>query len=623
MCGVVGIFNPQGGVSEHELLAMDKLIDYRGPDDHGAFLDRGVGLAHRRLTILDLTTKGHQPMSSADGRYVISYNGEIYNFARLRTELEERKIQVSSTGDTEPLLEHISAFGLDDTLSKMEGMFAFALWDRELGTVTLVRDRHGIKPMYYQRSAGGTLRFASEMKCLLDGSSQVDISSLHSMILGLDFPPSSHSLFRGINSVEPGTYVRFDRELRESRRSFFRVSDFADPDKYRKLQASDPKEIVEMLDQALQRSTELRMISDVPVASLISGGIDSALVSALARSRLDELKLFHADVVGASEREEAETFAREMGCEFYAVTVTPDDMLDYAPEVTYHFEHPIVQLTNAVPFYLVSRLVSEHGIKVLLTGEGSDEYFIGYAKNVAHRFLSGLQSIKGRARKIVHRVPTVGRMIWPAPEAGAEHHIGRLLLRYELDEQLVRGAEVFQHVDNQKERDWSTLALTLVDDVLVSLLARNDRLAMAWGLESRFPFLGHEVASLALNLPSRFKVHRGLRLYNRKHPFLVDKWVVRQVGRRYVSTAARKPKYVFGGGYESFPIEPELFEDGFLAELYGLSAKRARHLADSTPPLLRARFMLIELWGQLFARRKSVDETRAWLRAHVKVPKPN
>jgi asparagine synthase (glutamine-hydrolysing) len=622
VCGVVGIFNPKGDVSEHELLAMDKLIDYRGPDDHGVFLDHGIGLGHRRLTILDLTTRGHQPMSSADGRFVISYNGEIYNFAKLRSELEERGIEVSSTGDTEPLLEHIASFGLDDTLAKMEGMFAFALWDRELDTVTLVRDRHGIKPMYYCCAADGVLRFASEMKCLLNGNLQVDISSLHSMILGLDFPPWSHSLFRGINSVEPGTYVRFDRELRESRQSYFRVSDFADPDKYRELRAADSEEIVERLDQALQRSTEMRMISDVPVASLISGGIDSGLVSALARSRLSELKLFHADVVGASEREESEAFAKELGCEFHAVTVTPEDMLDYAAEVTYHFEHPFVQLTNAVPFYLVSRLVSRNGIKVLLTGEGSDEYFIGYAKNVAHQFLSGVDSVKSRARKLVQMVPAIGPMIWPSPEAKAEHHIGKLLLRYELDEQIVQGEEVFKHVDKKKERDWLTLALVLVNDVLAGLLARNDRLAMAWGLESRFPFLGHEVASLALNLPSRFKVRRGLRIHNAKHPFFIDKWVIRQVGRRYVPAAARKPKYVFGGGYESFTIGQELFKDGFLAELYGLSAKRVRHLVDSTPPLLRARFMLIELWGQIFARRRPVSEAQDWLRAHVTSPKP-
>ncbi len=621
MCGVVGIFNPRGEVSEHELFAMHKLIDYRGPDDHGTFREGGVGLGHRRLTILDLTTRGHQPMCSADGRFVISYNGEIYNFAVLRTELEGRGIQVSSTGDTEPLLEHIASFGLDDTLAKVEGMFAFALWDRELGTVTLVRDRHGIKPMYYRCGEDGILRFASEMKCLLNGGPPVDLSSLHGMILGLDFPPWSHSLFRGISSVEPGTYVRFDRELHESRRSFFRVSDFADQERYRELEAAGDKEIVERLDQALQRSTELRMISDVPVASLISGGVDSALVSALARSRLSELNLFHADVVGASERKEAEALAREVGCEFHAVTVTPDDMLDYAAEVTYHFEHPIVQLTNAVPFYLVSKLVSSHGIKVLLTGEGSDEYFMGYPKNVAHQVLSRLESVKSRARKLVHGVPAVGRMIWPSPDARAEHHIGNLLLRYELHEQIVHGAEVFRHVDKKKERDWSTLALVLVNDVLISLLARNDRLAMAWGLESRFPFLGHEVASLALNLPIRFKVRRGLRFYNSKHPFLVDKWLVRQVGRRYVPQAAQKPKYVFGGGYESFTIGQGLFEDGFLAELYGLSAKRVRHLVDSTPPLLRARFMLIELWGQIFARRRPVCEARDWLRTHVTVPK--
>lgn len=621
MCGVVGIFNPRGEASERELLGMSKLIDYRGPDDDGTFVERSIALGHRRLTILDLTQRGHQPMASASGRFVISYNGEIYNFADLRAELADRGIEVSSTGDTEPLLEHIAAFGIDATLARVEGMFAFALWDRELDTVTLARDRHGIKPMYYARGADGALRFASEMKCLLNGSPRVDISSLHSMILGLDFPPGAHSLFRGIRSVEPGSYVRFDAELRATHKSFFRVSEFADPDTYRRLEASDREEITDRLDQALQRSTELRMISDVPVASLISGGIDSALVSALARSRLPELHLFHADVVGASEREQAESFARQLGCEFHAVTVTPDDMLDYAAEVTYHFEHPFVQLTNAVPFYLVSRLVSQNGIKVVLTGEGSDEYFIGYAKDVARQFLRGLDSAKGFARSLVHRVPTVGKMLWPAPDAGTEHHIGRLLLRYEPEEQVARGEETFGHVAKKRERDWLTLALALVNDVLPGLLARNDRLAMAWGLESRFPFLGHDVAGLALNLPSRHKVRPALRMHNAKHPFFVDKAAVREVGRRYVPEAARKAKYVFGGGYESFEIRQGLFEDGFIAELYGLSNRRVRHLVESTPPLLRARFMLIELWGQIFALGKRVPQAREWLRAHVTPPR--
>ncbi len=619
MCGIVGIVDPKGRAQERELREMSRLIAYRGPDGDGVTLQGPVAFGHRRLTILDLTQRGHQPMTSANGRFLITYNGEIYNFAALRSDLIERGIPVGSTGDTEPLLEHIAAFGLDATLAKIEGMFAFAVWDRERESLALARDRHGIKPLYYKRGGDGALRFASEMKCLVDGGSQVDRSSLHSMILGLHFPPGHHTLFTDVRSVEPGTTVTFDRDLRETQRSFFRVRDFASPALYQELDACSATQVVDRLDTALQRSTDLHIISDVPVASLISGGIDSALVSALARQRIPDLQLFHADVLGASERHGAEEFARAIGCELHTVEVDDGDLLQYAPEVTYHFEHPFVQLTNAVPFYLVSRLVARQGYKVLLTGEGSDEYFLGYAKVAARQYLRGLERVKGGARRLFHRIPVVGRTVWPSPDETVPHQIARLLLRYELDERAERGASTFAHVANMRERDWMTLALHMATDTLPSLLARNDRLAMAWGLESRFPFLGHDVAALALNLPSRFKVRPSLRFHDRNHPFLVDKWAVRQVGLRHVPVAARRAKTVFGGDYDRVQVEPELFADGLLADLYGLPRERLHHLVESTPPALRGKLVLFELWGRLFAMGRSVAEAQTWLRKHVRM----
>lgn len=448
MCGLVGeCTRPEievGGEAIRRALAP---IRHRGPDGDGVWTAPGVGLGHVRLAILDLSALAAQPMVSADGRYVLAFNGEIYNFRQLREELVAHRVAVRSTGDTEVLLAQFARFGVTATLPKLEGDWAIAVWDRQEELLTLARDVHGVKPLYYTRTSSGGIRFGSEHKALLGTgpeAAEPSVAAVNSALLGYSVTWGDRTLYQGVRAVRPGEQLTFDRRRGTvERRRFASVLDWVDDDLYRELAAAPTGEVVRRVRQALDAGVRSRLVSDAPVACLASGGVDSSLIATLAAAARPDLPLYHADVVSDSERPAAEALARALDRPLRAVRVTDQDVLASIPTVTWYNDGPLIYHLNALPFFAVCELAAGDGIKVLLTGEGSDEYFIGYPQDALQPVLDLIGRVKSIPRGWLSRLSAKGTaLLWPQPEEGFPHQLAQLSSAFEQPQTQIGRAHV-------------------------------------------------------------------------------------------------------------------------------------------------------------------------------------
>ena len=623
MCGIVGIFRPDlSQVTEQEVWSMLNRISYRGPDGSGIHVAEGIGLGHVRLAIQDLTPLAAQPMISHDKRYVLTYNGEIYNVHELQEELKIEGILLKSTGDTEALLEYAAKFGIKATLNKIEGMFAFALWDQQQRTLIMARDRHGIKPLYYATGLRGELRFASEMKALISSQPEPDMCTLNATLLGLGATWGDPTVFRGVQHVCPGQWLVFNQKGDMARHVFFDIKDFADRDFYGRLNRLSKNEVLDAVGHAMDESVRLHLISDAPVGAFVSGGVDSSVITAIAAKYYPNLKLYHANVTSDSEKSVAERLAKTLNLELLSVDVTDQDVIDSTPVATYHYEMPMMyHFGSCVPFYKVSELAAKDGIKVVLTGEGSDEYFLGYPIYAIRPYLLKYQQILRFFQNIIHWFPALGKLLWPRIEEDPAYQLRNLMFRYELDERLSTTSRAFNFIHHPTELDRHVMSIDMVIGNVTTLLHRNDRLAMAWGLESRFPFLGHGLARLAANLPGRYKIHKTFRFHDWRHPFISDKWAVRKVAERHlVQDLAQRTKYGFRStAYKRLRIDKRYFHDGFMAEYYGLNDRATDHLFDTATPEWLERILFLEVWGQIFPMGRTSDAVKEQLRKYVTV----
>jgi len=623
MCGIVGIFRPdRSQVAKTEVEAMLSRIAYRGPDGIGFHIADGIGLGHVRLAIQDLSDLAAQPMVSHNGRYVFVYNGEIYNIVEMKDDLRKENVSVNSTGDTEVLLEYLATFGLEAALKKAEGMFAFALWDVEERTLALARDRYGIKPLVYTRGSNGEVRFASEMKALFDGHAEPDLITLNATLLGLGCTWGDPTVFRHIYHVGAGEWLVFRADGRTDRGTFCSIADFADESTHRELCGLSEKAVVDRVAHDLEESVKFHLLSDAPVATLASGGVDSSIVSAIAAKYYPNLKLYHASVLSEIETPAAEQLAKVLGVELHAVRVTDEDILNYIPIVTYYNELPLTYLGGSyVPFFMVSRLAGTEGIKVVLTGEGSDEYFLGYPKYALRPYLHAYNRMVGFLQKGFQGIPKFGRFLWPSKETEPASLLRNLMFRYELEERRGSAAEAFHFVRNKTELDWHVCSIDMVIGNVRTLLHRNDRLAMAWGLESRFPFLGHTIARTAVNLPGRYKIRKSFGFRDWRHPMIIDKWAVRAVAGRYLppNLAQRRKFGLQSSAHLRLHADRRFFDQGFMTEYYGLNRRAFDHLyAIGDRPWL-AQVFLLEVWGQIFALGRSVDAVRERIRQYATI----
>jgi asparagine synthase (glutamine-hydrolysing) len=529
MCGICGVISQSGAAVDRALLErMNETLVHRGPDSGGVFVDGGAGIAARRLAIIDLET-GDQPLTNEDGSVAVVQNGEIYNYRELRAELERKGHRFRTQGDTE-VLAHLYEERGPRFAGDLRGMFAVAIVDLKRRRIVLARDRFGIKPLYY-RLHGGTLSFASELKALLPQpgvSREVDPLALE-CFLAYSFVPAPLSIFREVRKLEPGSTFCWDIDGGGEPQ----IERYARP---RPVDASDVRreseeELAEELRERLRDSVRAHMIADVPVGVLLSGGVDSCTLAALASEVNGRVSTFTIgyDEPGFDERSLARLVSERYDTDHHELVLRPD-AVELLPAVSAAFDEPFAD-SSAIPAFLVSSLARQH-VKVALSGEGGDELFGGYNYYAGHALARRLAPLATLARPFVELLPTstgqassfdwrAKRFVRHARLSALERHcawksvftpeeraalvlpdhragVGAIeLLREPFGES--EGAEELARVMGLDMR------VFMVDDMLV----KTDRASMAHSLEARVPLLDPVVAELALALPSRLKV-RGM-----------------------------------------------------------------------------------------------------------------
>ena len=410
MCGIAGILNlQQSNPGRPELLdGMLRTIIHRGPDEDGMLADNELVMGMRRLSIIDLAD-GKQPIQNEDGRFSVILNGEIYNYIELRRDLESRGHKFRTSSDTEVIVHLFEEHG-EDCVQHLRGMFGFAIWDHHQRELFIYRDRLGIKPLYYILDSNQRLVFGSEIKSLLtlpDVSAEIDHAALNEY-LSLKYVPAPRTLFKGIHSLPPGHMIR----VRESR---VEINKYWDLSFVEKQEFASEEECTDALLEKLRESVRLRLRSDVPFGAFLSGGLDSSIIVALMSERLDQpVNTFSAGFSGADGQDElpyARQVAEKFGCNHREVLIGADDFLSLADKVMWHLEQPIADQAT-VATHMVARLARQH-VKMVLTGEGGDELFAGYARYVGEQYSSKAKwfprPLRGLARKVVSKLP------WSSP----------------------------------------------------------------------------------------------------------------------------------------------------------------------------------------------------------------
>ncbi|MBS1788268.1 MAG: asparagine synthase (glutamine-hydrolyzing) [Acidobacteria bacterium] len=536
MCGICGIAIPRKlnrGADESLLKRMRDTLTHRGPDDAGSFIDGGIGLGHRRLSIVDLGG-GHQPMTNEDGQIQIVFNGEIYNHQDYRPLLEARGHRYRTTSDTETIIHLYEEFGVN-AVQHLRGMFAFAIWDGNQRRLLLVRDRLGVKPVYYTLSKDGVLHFASEIKALIEARAvkpELNYDALADFAANR-YTSGDETLFRGVQRLAPGhTLVWQDGRVQIER--YWEVS-FAKHES----PLSD-KYYIDQFDHLFRESVRLRLMADVPLGMFLSGGIDStAIAGVMSKLVSDRVKTFSVAFAEreANELEFARSAARAFGTDHHEVIVSPQQFFDVLPAMVYQEDEPIAH-PSSIPLYFVSKLAAEH-VKVVLTGEGSDELLAGYDKY--RKTIYNL--MLGRAYSRV--VPSPVRHF---VKQRIENGTGSLAVRQKLARTFLcvpsdiesiyfdnfsvfsRNRQHFLFTADTRVRiaesdPYKTSlalmgesdALTMLDQLLAAdmktylheLLMKQDQMSMAASIESRVPFLDHKLVEFAARLPERMKL-RGL-----------------------------------------------------------------------------------------------------------------
>ena len=519
MCGICGIASTRGTADPGRLAAMSAPLVHRGPDSGGSFAGGPVGLAARRLAIIDLAD-GDQPIANEDGTVVVVQNGEIYNYRELMVELRRSGHAFRTHSDTEVLVHAYEEWGTGFA-ERLRGMFAIAIWDARERRLVLARDRYGIKPLYY-RVHDGELEFASELRSLARG--EIDLEALEAF-LAFNCVPAPFSIFQGTRKLLPGHLLVWQsgeaRLERYARPAPVQASEVRD---------EDEAELVEELRARMRDSVRAHLVSDVPVGVLLSGGVDSCLLAALAAEETGYP--LHTFSIGFEERsfdelDDARLVAERYGTVHHELVLRPDAAL-LLPALADAFDEPFAD-SSALPTYLVSQLAVQD-VKVALSGEGGDELFGGYYTYAADLLAERVGGLASRLAPLVERMPTstkkasldyrAKRFVRAAHLPPLERHHGwKEIFSAELREELTGRPSTFDPVDLLRARFAETegaellsrlqdvdLGTYLVDDLLV----KTDRASMAHSLEARVPFLDPVVTGFALALPTKHKV-RGLQ----------------------------------------------------------------------------------------------------------------
>jgi len=532
MCGICGQFNfnPERIVDKELIKRMKLSLAHRGPDGQGMWVKDQIGLGHTRLAVIDLSAKGHQPMSNETGSIWITYNGEVYNFQDLRKELESKGHRFRSNSDTEVIVHLYEEEGIQ-CMTKLRGMFAFAVWDENTKQLLLARDRLGQKPLYYYKDQQSLL-FASEIKSIL-ASGMVDISPDNEAIyqyLCLGYVPHPKTGFNGIKKLPPG-YRLVVRDSHFSLDSYWSLKEG-----HNQHEIVNTKEVSQQLYDLLMEAIRIRMVSDVPIGVLLSGGIDSNAIVAMMNSCTRQIKTFTVGFEDElyDERREARFLADRLDTDHHEMVIKPD-VLDILPKLACAYDEPFAD-PSAVPSYYVAQMARQH-VPVVLNGDGGDENFAGYGTYIQGIVGSRLESIpsklggflskildqkkQGKAKSLAQILALSGKS--RARNFGHLRRVATLAVTESLltndYKELIHGFDPISHLVECYERlDCGDIVNTMLavdrenflpDDLLFKI----DIATMSHGLEARSPFLDHHFVEFAAKLPGHLKLNRWRKKY--------------------------------------------------------------------------------------------------------------
>jgi asparagine synthase (glutamine-hydrolysing) len=578
MCGIVGVVvSHNATIDLARLVGMSEVIAHRGPDGSGHWISPSghVGLGHRRLSIIDLSAEGLQPMASPSGRYHLTFNGEIYNFIELRRELEAHGIVFRGYSDTEVMAVGFDQWGIENTLRRMDGMFAIGVWDEQAQTLILARDRIGIKPLYYSHT-DGELTFASELRPLVAWKRRLPPISATALTeyLRLGYVPAPLSIFEGINKLPQGSFMTFCHGQLSAPQQYWSLTDVMRNGMDNAF--IDEADAITALDTQLRTSIASHMVSDVPIGAFLSGGVDSSAVVAIMQAQsVRPVKTFSIGFGEEAYNEAvyAKAVANHLGTDHHELYITDKDARAVIPYLADMYDEPFAD-SSQIPTFLVSKFAREH-VTVSLSGDGGDELFAGYNRYVfVTRFSQNLMRFPMPIRQCIAQMlsaikPTVWDAVFrylnpllparlsPATPGEKMHKIARILSSTSLSDLHQRlisqwilpehalaphyqsAAASFDYMLSKtndlppilQQMLWDAQTY-MVDDILTKV----DRASMFIGLEARVPLLDHHVVELAYRIPLIMKLRDG-----------AGKWALRQVLYRYVPRALiERPKMGFG-----------------------------------------------------------------------------
>lgn len=620
MCGIFGLLHHHSDQTpDNALLNVSaQKLSHRGPDNQTIFTDKGLGLVHTRLSLLDLSERSNQPFFSKDRSHCLVYNGEIYNFIEIREELEKKGVTFRTTSDTEVLLEAVLHYGCHEALKRFDGMFSFALYEFSTQTLTLARDRFGIKPLFYYDQDDRFI-FASELSALVPWiKPEPNIPSIIFFIQGFGGPTKGPTFLQHVRISEPGEIIT----VRKGRRAVFEtaitITGLYDKEYAQSLSALNPQQIIDKADELLFSSVKKQLVADVPVGAFCSGGVDSSVVMAMATKLHSDLAIFHANVLGKySELDAAKMLASHLKLDLKYIDTEDRDFISLIPEIILHYSHPYVYHPNSVPFYKVSKLVRQNRIKAVLSGEGSDECFIGYPwliPNTKENF-KGIfrQSFLFSLKQLIDRLR--GKILAAKKEELSDNILNFLEVR--LGDINIQNILSDNNTKEYSEKDMITL--NQLHYHLRTLLHRNDCIGMSSSIESRFPFLDLGVVKFAVNLPYQYKVRFSPSYRHDTHEFLVDKWILRSVAARYLPKGlAFRRKIGFPTNAQSrMKIPLAFFDNAFVCGVFDLSKKEFADFYNHASQNVKLKLMQTEIWAQIFIRQVPVEQLKADITARI------
>jgi asparagine synthase (glutamine-hydrolysing) len=618
MCAIAGMICLTAACDRRDHLDIVRMISdqqsHRGPDDQGAAELGGAALASNRLSIIDLSRAGHMPMSDPDGRAWIVYNGETYNFRALRDELIALGHRFNSKTDTEVVLQAFQEWG-EASFDKFVGMFAFAIFDPGTRTTTLVRDRFGKKPLYYT-VRDGHLLFASEVKALLRACGEPSLNYQRliewSLYRNTDFG-SPETLIDNIFSLPPGQFLRVAGTVVEPPRSYYSPDQQVDPVLYERFSRLSRSAVTSEIESLVTSAVRERLVSDVQIGTLCSGGIDSSLVTALCARTLPDVTAFHVSVTGYEALDEsryARQVAEASGITLLTYPIGADAFRENLARAIYHSDFPLTH-PNSVAFLLISEFARRHGAIILLSGEGADELFGGYLQRYRHfrQFRRAQRLLATFPRKVRKALAFAGYASEGIPVTSFSEYEGLLahttafLDKFAREDLRLRCEEAYAFVTNPAERAVLGAMLADITNFLTPLLRRLDRMSMAASVECRTPFLDHQLVRAVINLPLSYRL-RGR----------TDKWVLKQIAAKYV------PHNVVYRSKVGFPLpvkdylaplaQQEFFANGFALDFLGMHRRGFEDAITKWDQNVHGFFNLLalEIWGRLFVLHEPLDQ---------------